>query len=101
MYSNVSLHRLSTCSMSFLQFSLICLLGIGWAMVIISALVAIYYNLIIAYTLYYLFASFTSELPWQRCRPEWEKYNCFEKTGFKGMNETTKNATGIASKSFV
>ena len=27
--------------------------------------------MIIGWSLYYLFASFTSELPWQKCRPEW------------------------------
>jgi solute carrier family 6 amino acid transporter-like protein 5/7/9/14 len=40
-------------------------------MVIISAIVALYYNMIIAWTLFYMFASFTSELPWQTCKPEW------------------------------
>ncbi|ELU09587.1 hypothetical protein CAPTEDRAFT_166146 [Capitella teleta] len=53
--------------------------GIGYAMVVISGLVCIYYNLIIAYTLYYLFASFTLELPWQHCRDEWQdEFNCVE-----------------------
>ena len=45
--------------------------GIGVGMVVVSSLVAIYYNMIIGWSLYYLFASFTSELPWQKCRPEW------------------------------
>ena len=40
-------------------------------MVVVSSLVAIYYNMIIGWSLYYLFASFTSELPWEKCRPEW------------------------------
>ena len=49
-------------------------------MVMISALVAIYYNMIIAYTLYYVFASLTSELPWQKCKEEWkEKYGCIDR----------------------
>jgi len=30
----------------------------------VSILVSIYYNVLLAYTIYYLFASFTSELPW-------------------------------------
>jgi solute carrier family 6 amino acid transporter-like protein 5/7/9/14 len=51
--------------------------GLGVAMVVISALVCIYYNMIIAYTLYYLFASFTSKLPWTDCKQEWiDKYRC-------------------------
>jgi len=36
-------------------------------MVIISTFVAIYYNVIIAYALYYLFASFQKVLPWSEC----------------------------------
>lgn len=41
--------------------------GIGYGMFIVSALVAIYYNMIIAWALFYLFSSFTSELPWNSC----------------------------------
>lgn len=41
--------------------------GIGAGMVIVSALVAIYYNMIIAWAIYYLFASFTTDLPWAYC----------------------------------
>jgi solute carrier family 6 amino acid transporter-like protein 5/7/9/14 len=54
--------------------------GIGYAMVVIDFLVSIYYNMILAYTLYYLFASFTSHLPWIDCRPEWTQYGCFDRT---------------------
>ncbi len=32
-----------------------------------SVFVALYYNMIIAWTIYYLFASFTSQLPWESC----------------------------------
>jgi len=46
--------------------------GIGVAMCIVSGLVGIYYNMIIAWALYYLFASFTSKLPWETCsRDNW------------------------------
>lgn len=41
--------------------------GIGYGMFIVSALVSIYYNMIIAWAFFYLFASFTDELPWQSC----------------------------------
>ncbi|XP_075911297.1 sodium- and chloride-dependent neutral and basic amino acid transporter B(0+)-like [Petromyzon marinus] len=50
--------------------------GVGWTMVITSALVGIYYNCIIAYSLFYLFASFTSELPWAECQDWWEPTIC-------------------------
>lgn len=44
--------------------------GLGYGMVIVSAIVMLYYNLIIAWTLFYMFASFNSVLPWQNCE-EW------------------------------
>jgi len=41
--------------------------GLGYAMVISSALISIYYTVIIAYTLYFLFASMQSPVPWASC----------------------------------
>ncbi|XP_023217228.1 sodium- and chloride-dependent GABA transporter 1-like [Centruroides sculpturatus] len=45
--------------------------GIGYAMVTVCLIVVIYYNVIMAYTLYYIGASFQSVVPWSRCDPEW------------------------------
>merc|ERR1711976_189679 len=50
--------------------------GIGVGMVIVSALVGIYYNMIIAWALFYLAASFTSELPWENCDRSWASDYC-------------------------
>ncbi|CAI9731435.1 sodiumchlorideB0+-likedependent and chloride-dependent neutral and basic amino acid transporter B0+- [Octopus vulgaris] len=41
--------------------------GIGISMAMISLVVAIYYNVIMAYTLFYFFASMQSVLPWSNC----------------------------------
>ncbi len=41
--------------------------GLGFANIMASAFVGLYYNMIIAWTIYYLFASFTSHLPWSDC----------------------------------
>ncbi|XP_019488782.1 PREDICTED: sodium- and chloride-dependent neutral and basic amino acid transporter B(0+) [Hipposideros armiger] len=49
--------------------------GVGITMVLISIFVTIYYNVIIAYSLYYMFASFQSELPWKSCS-YWADKNC-------------------------
>ncbi|ELK07473.1 Sodium- and chloride-dependent neutral and basic amino acid transporter B(0+) [Pteropus alecto] len=49
--------------------------GVGITMVLISIFVTIYYNVIIAYSLYYMFASFQSELPWKNCS-YWADKNC-------------------------
>ena len=47
--------------------------GIGAAMLVVSCILAIYYNMIIAWAIYYLIASFTAipSLPWQNCDRAW------------------------------
>lgn len=50
--------------------------GLGHAMVIVSWLISLYYNVIIAQVLFYLFASFTNELPWTTCSTEWHTNSC-------------------------
>ncbi|CAF4651022.1 unnamed protein product [Rotaria sp. Silwood1] len=45
--------------------------GLGWATVINSFLVSIYYNVIIAWCLFYFFASFRRKLQWSDCGNWW------------------------------
>ncbi|KFO64603.1 Sodium- and chloride-dependent glycine transporter 2, partial [Corvus brachyrhynchos] len=54
--------------------------GCGIAMLIISVLIAIYYNIILCYTLFYLFASFVPVLPWASCNNPWNTPDCKDKT---------------------
>ncbi|XP_029134832.1 sodium- and chloride-dependent neutral and basic amino acid transporter B(0+) [Labrus bergylta] len=49
--------------------------GVGIAMVMVTLTVSIYYNVILAYSLYYMFASFQSPLPWSSCS-DWSNSNC-------------------------
>ncbi|MGH0167380.1 UNVERIFIED_CONTAM: hypothetical protein FKN15_052117 [Acipenser sinensis] len=66
--------------------------GVGVATVVISFLLCTYYNVIIAWALYYLFSSFQSTLPWQNCNNTWNvPENC--SSGFTG------NATHLQSAS--
>lgn len=44
-----------------------CLPGVGLSMVMVATLVTIYYSAIVAFTLFYMFASFQSPLPWSSC----------------------------------
>ena len=55
-----------------------CLLlsGIGIGYIVVNALVCIYYNVIIALSIYYLFASLTTELPWASCGHAWNTDAC-------------------------
>ena len=44
--------------------------GLGFANFLASCMVGLYYNMIIAWTIYYFFASFASPLPWSDCGNE-------------------------------
>uniref|UniRef100_A0A671W5W1 Transporter n=1 Tax=Sparus aurata TaxID=8175 RepID=A0A671W5W1_SPAAU len=50
--------------------------GVGYTVILIALYVGFYYNVIIAWSLYYLFSSMTSELPWLRCDNYWNSPNC-------------------------
>ena len=77
--------------MNLSYFSLFIFAGIGIGYVVLNALVCIYYNVIIALALYYLFASLTAELPWGHCGNPWNTPQC-------GDPITNFNATGNLSK---
>lgn len=81
--------------------------GVGYAMVIVSWLIGLYYNVIIAHVLFYLFASFTSELPWKHCNNEWNTPSCREYNyrppsalGNGTYNSTAWNATYVVNTTF-
>ena len=50
--------------------------GIGIGYTILNGLVCIYYNVIIALSLYYLFSSMQAQLPWGSCGHEWNTPTC-------------------------
>ncbi|XP_041357442.1 sodium- and chloride-dependent glycine transporter 1-like [Gigantopelta aegis] len=52
--------------------------GVGIGMVIVSSIVCIYYNVIIAWALYYLVMSFRAVLPWSNCNNEWNTEHCVD-----------------------
>lgn len=45
-------------------------------MFLVSFFVGIYYNMIVAWTFFYLFSSFTSKLPWSACDNWWNSEAC-------------------------
>lgn len=60
--------------------------GIGFGMIMVSFLVSIYYNLIIAWCLLYLFESFRKDVPWKHCGNKWNTPLCSETTERAGFN---------------
>lgn len=67
--------------------------GLGFANFLASVFVALYYNMIIAWTIYYLFSSFTSQLPWDSCDNDFNSPYCFNINGFRNCSDSRENGT--------
>ncbi len=53
--------------------------GVGWATVLINFMMAMFYNTIISWAVYYLvmsFNGFRTELPWKGCHHPWNTECC-------------------------
>ncbi|CAB3981103.1 sodium- and chloride-dependent GABA transporter 1-like [Paramuricea clavata] len=76
-------------------FATICRLarGVGMAMMMISFLVSTYYNVIICWSVVYLFSSFASDVPWKDCDSEWASDKCSTVDERRNMNDLLKNCT--------
>ncbi|XP_036379971.1 sodium- and chloride-dependent GABA transporter ine [Megalops cyprinoides] len=62
--------------------------GVGLATVAISFIMCTYYNVIITWSLYYLFSSFQSPLPWENCNNTWSQPNCTDHTTNSSFSTT-------------
>uniref|UniRef100_A0A8C4GNB1 Transporter n=1 Tax=Dicentrarchus labrax TaxID=13489 RepID=A0A8C4GNB1_DICLA len=67
--------------------------GIGYATQVIEAHLNVYYVVILAWAIFYLFNCFTTELPWAGCGHYWNTENCVDFYGENGTNITNPNAT--------
>ena len=67
--------------------------GLGFVNFWAQSFIGLYYNMIIAWTIYYFFASFTSDLPWQYCHNDYNDERCFSFAGFKQCDELRLNMT--------
>ncbi|XP_074682276.1 sodium- and chloride-dependent GABA transporter 2 isoform X3 [Strix aluco] len=68
--------------------------GIGYASQVIVVLLNFYYIIVLAWALFYLFSSFTIDLPWGSCDHEWNTGNCMElQKANSTLNVTNENAT--------
>lgn len=70
--------------------------GVGYAAVITTVLVGIYYNIVIAWSLYFLYSSMTSVLPWslEKCRDcRCLLYGLYSLAGSAGTNATVTTTT--------
>lgn len=57
--------------------------GLGYAIIISSAFVCIYYNVIISWTIFYFFDSARSDVNWQYCNHSFNTERCFREIDYK------------------
>ncbi|XP_028301727.1 sodium- and chloride-dependent GABA transporter 2-like isoform X1 [Gouania willdenowi] len=67
--------------------------GIGYATQVVIAYAAVSYIVIQAWAFFYLFSSFTAELPWASCRNTWNSEWCVE----SGKSNVSSNWTAAAN----
>ncbi|XP_042191513.1 sodium- and chloride-dependent GABA transporter 2 isoform X2 [Callorhinchus milii] len=70
--------------------------GIGYGTQIILSYLAVYYILILAWALFYLFNCFSAELPWGSCSHEWNTADCVEFTKNSSANNWTRTTNGTS-----
>ncbi|KAK3084699.1 hypothetical protein FSP39_017685 [Pinctada imbricata] len=75
--------------------------GIGWAVVLIAFYTDFFYNVVIAWALHYLFASFTSDLPWASCGHEWNTEFCYDGTEKKSVISENVTGSNLTTPSFL
>ncbi|XP_043266393.1 sodium- and chloride-dependent glycine transporter 1-like isoform X2 [Venturia canescens] len=67
--------------------------GVGWCTLLVITFVTIYYMIIVGWTLFYTFASFSSQLPWAYCNYDFNSNNCY--SGIQDMECQRENSTTI------
>ncbi|ROJ25320.1 Sodium- and chloride-dependent GABA transporter 2 [Anabarilius grahami] len=75
--------------------------GIGYAGQLIILYGCIYYIIILAWALFYLFFSFSSQLPWASCDNTWNTDDCVNLAARNlALNRTTPNNSTLAATEF-
>lgn len=74
--------------------------GIGYATQVVIAYAAVSYIVIQAWAFFYLFHSFSAEIPWASCKNTWNTENCveFDKTNSSSNWTASVNATTPATE---
>ncbi|XP_066519461.1 sodium- and chloride-dependent GABA transporter 2-like isoform X3 [Hoplias malabaricus] len=69
--------------------------GLGYGSQVVVLYSSIYYIIILAWAFFYLFSSFSSQLPWANCGNTWNTETCFEFDRMDSLSNLTvpQNAT--------
>ncbi|KAM7447968.1 hypothetical protein ABFA07_003876 [Porites harrisoni] len=62
--------------------------GLGFASIAVSFLVSVYYNVIMAWSLFYFYQAFKKDIPWVGCHHPWNTPDCYV------YNASNPNASG-------
>ncbi|KAF6021690.1 hypothetical protein EB796_019999 [Bugula neritina] len=62
--------------------------GLGIGMITISFFSSLYYNAVIMWSIYYMFSSFQSPLPWVGCDNKWNSDKCFDAVAERNCEKT-------------
>nr|KAG5687180.1 hypothetical protein BaRGS_012234 [Batillaria attramentaria] len=60
---------MTTTTMMMMVMMMMMIAGIGFSMCLVSFVITVYYNVLMAYILHYFFASLQTTLPWSECKP--------------------------------
>ena len=63
--------------------------GIGYGSMLVVCYITLYYATIIAYSVFYLFASFRLVMPWSTCNNPWNTANCYERV--ESLRDSTRD----------
>ena len=68
--------------------------GIGYGQALSTLYVMTYYCALIAVTIFYLFSSFQSVLPWTICQPEWvASFGCYNSSSEQSTAHAVVNGS--------
>lgn len=89
-------------SLMFTPISLhVFILGLGYAICMIDIYMAMYYNTIISWSLYYLYASCKAlvdfTLPWDDCNHEWNTERCQTLEQRRALNSLSNSSSSNSS----
>ncbi|KAK6036344.1 hypothetical protein COOONC_26151 [Cooperia oncophora] len=72
--------------------------GIGYCVIMIAFYTDFFYNVIIAWGFYYLYASFTLNLPWASCNNSYNSIACYEPHWSDGSSTCREPVTDESSR---